>query len=64
VAVTLAAFGVPEGIAVVAVLIYRLVSYWLPTIAGIPAAFSVLGRGRRSPGTAALCRQAPRRVLS
>jgi uncharacterized membrane protein YbhN (UPF0104 family) len=44
VAVTLAAFGVPQGIAAVAVLVYRLVSYWLPTAAGIPAAASVLGR--------------------
>jgi hypothetical protein len=64
VAVTLAAFGVPEGIAVVAVLIYRLVSYWLPTIAGIPAAFSVLGRGRRSPKTVARRRlESPRQAL-
>jgi uncharacterized membrane protein YbhN (UPF0104 family) len=44
VAVTLAAFGVPQGIAALAVLVYRLVSYWLPTAAGIPAAASVLGR--------------------
>ncbi len=43
VAVTLTAFGVPEGIAVVSVLVYRLVSYWLPTAAGIPAATSVFG---------------------
>jgi uncharacterized membrane protein YbhN (UPF0104 family) len=48
VAVTLAAFGVPEGIAAIAVLVYRLVSYWLPTAAGIPAAVSVLGGQRRT----------------
>jgi hypothetical protein len=48
VAVVLSALGVPEGIAVVAVLVYRLVSYWLPTIAGIPAAVSVVGRGLRT----------------
>ena len=65
VAVTLSAFGVPEGIAVVAVLIYRLVSYWLPTIAGIPAAVGVLGHGRRSHSSAAHRRlETPRRVLS
>jgi hypothetical protein len=65
VAVILAAFGVPEGIAVVAVLIYRLVSYWLPTIAGIPAALGVLGRGHRSSRTAASRRlETPRQVLS
>jgi uncharacterized protein (TIRG00374 family) len=51
VAVALSALGVPEGIAVVAVLVYRLVSYWLPTIAGIPAAVGVLGRGIRTART-------------
>lgn len=44
VAATLAALGVPVGIAVVAVLVYRLASYWLPTLVGIPAAISVVGR--------------------
>jgi uncharacterized protein (TIRG00374 family) len=53
VAVALSALGVPQGIAVVAVLVYRLVSYWLPTIAGIPAAIRVLGRGIRSARTSA-----------
>jgi hypothetical protein len=48
VAVTLAAFGVPQGIAAVAVLVYRLVSYWLPTALGIPAAATVLGSRPRS----------------
>ncbi|HEX6255825.1 MAG TPA: YbhN family protein [Euzebyales bacterium] len=43
VAVTLSTFGVPNGVAVIAVLAYRLVSYWLPTAAGIPAAASVFG---------------------
>lgn len=47
VAVTLSAFGIPEGIAAVAVLVYRLLSYWLPTAAGIPAAAGVLGRRPR-----------------
>ncbi len=41
---TYAALGVPAGTAVVAVLGYRLVSYWLPVLAGVPA---YLG-GRRS----------------
>lgn len=54
VAVTLTAFGVPEGIAAVSVLVYRLVSYWLPTAAGIPAATSVFGSPTPGPpGTAA-----------
>lgn len=53
VAVTLSAFGVPPGIAVVAVLVYRLVSYWLPTAAGLPAAVHVLGRASRSARSAA-----------
>jgi uncharacterized protein (TIRG00374 family) len=53
VAVALSTFGVPTGIAVVAVLLYRLVSYWLPTAAGVPAAVRVLGRPSRSLRTAA-----------
>jgi hypothetical protein len=40
---TYTAFGAPGGIAVVAVLAYRLVSYWLPVLAGVPA---YLGAGR------------------
>ena len=31
------AFGEPAGVAVVAVLAYRLVSFWLPTVVGGPA---------------------------
>jgi membrane protein DedA with SNARE-associated domain/uncharacterized membrane protein YbhN (UPF0104 family) len=31
------AFGQPAGVALVAVLAYRLVSFWLPTLAGAPA---------------------------
>ncbi|MCA1841188.1 MAG: flippase-like domain-containing protein [Actinomycetota bacterium] len=34
---TYTALGTPTSIAIVAVLAYRLVSYWLPIIAGIPA---------------------------
>jgi uncharacterized protein (TIRG00374 family) len=40
--VTYAAFGVPTGVAVVAVLSYRLLSYWLPTAVGVPAALTLL----------------------
>lgn len=40
---TYAAFGVPGSITVVAVLAYRLVSYWLPVLAGVPG---YLGAGR------------------
>ena len=48
VAVTLSAFGVPTGIAVAGVLVYRLVSYWLPTAAGLPSAIAVLGHTSRA----------------
>ncbi len=39
-----AALGVPVGIAVVAVLCYRLVSYWLPVAVGIGPGLSLLRR--------------------
>ncbi|MGI8426712.1 MAG: flippase-like domain-containing protein [Actinomycetota bacterium] len=42
---TYTAFDVPAGVAVVAVLGYRLISYWLPVLAGIPAYLK--GAGRR-----------------
>jgi uncharacterized protein (TIRG00374 family) len=32
-----AAFGQPASVALVAVLAYRLVSFWLPTVVGAPA---------------------------
>ena len=48
-AATYAAFGVPVGVAVMAVLSYRLVSYWLPVAVGIGPALGML-RGRPSPG--------------
>ncbi|HWL50655.1 MAG TPA: lysylphosphatidylglycerol synthase transmembrane domain-containing protein [Acidimicrobiia bacterium] len=47
-AATYAALGVPVGIAVMAVLAYRLVSYWLPVAVGIGPALGML-RGRSSP---------------
>jgi uncharacterized membrane protein YbhN (UPF0104 family) len=47
-AATYAALGVPVGIAVMAVLAYRLVSYWLPVAVGIGPALGML-RGRPSP---------------
>ena len=43
-----AALGVPVGVAVMAVLSYRLVSYWLPVALGIGPALGML-RGRPSP---------------
>ncbi len=45
--VTFAAFGVPAGLAVVAVLAYRLISHWLPVAAGVPSALSMM-RAHRS----------------
>ena len=48
--VTYTAFGIPAGVAVVAVLSYRLLSYWLPVAAGLPSAIQILRRsGRRAP---------------
>ena len=47
-AATYAALGVPVGVAVMAVLSYRLVSYWLPVALGIGPALGML-RGRPSP---------------
>ena len=48
--VTYTAFGIPAGVAVVAVLSYRLLSYWLPVAAGLPSAIQILRRcGRRVP---------------
>ncbi|HEU5113643.1 MAG TPA: lysylphosphatidylglycerol synthase transmembrane domain-containing protein [Acidimicrobiia bacterium] len=44
-AATYAALGVPVGVAVMAVLSYRLVSYWLPVAVGIGPALGML-RGR------------------
>ncbi len=42
-----AALGVPVGVAVMAVLAYRLVSYWLPVVAGLGPAIGML-RGSTS----------------
>ncbi|MET0696502.1 MAG: lysylphosphatidylglycerol synthase transmembrane domain-containing protein [Acidimicrobiia bacterium] len=47
-AATYAALGVPVGVAVMAVLSYRLISYWLPVAIGIGPALGML-RGRPSP---------------
>jgi len=47
---TYTAFNVPAGVAVVAVLGYRLLSYWLPVLAGIPAYLK--GAGRKDPRAA------------
>ena len=46
---TYTAFGVPGEIAVVAVLGYRLVSYWLPVIAGIPPYIRGVSKKRLDP---------------
>lgn len=50
-AVVYSGFGIPLGVAVLAVLAYRLVSFWIPVIAGLPWAISILrasGQRRRS----------------
>jgi hypothetical protein len=43
-AVTYAAFGIPTGVAVIAVLSYRMVSHWLPVAVGLPPAIGMLRR--------------------
>jgi uncharacterized membrane protein YbhN (UPF0104 family) len=48
-AASYAALGVPAGVAVVAVLSYRLVSYWLPVIAGIAPGLAMLRGGPGKP---------------
>ncbi len=50
----LAAFGVDAGLAVLAVLAYRLLAFWLPTVPGVIAYFQLRRRvqhwrGRVSP---------------
>lgn len=50
--VTYTAFGIPAGVAVIAVLSYRLLSYWLPVAAGLPSAVQILRRsGGRGPAS-------------
>ncbi|MBA3350085.1 MAG: flippase-like domain-containing protein [Actinobacteria bacterium] len=39
---TYVAFGVPSEIAIVVVLAYRLISYWLPSLAGLPVYFHAI----------------------
>jgi uncharacterized membrane protein YbhN (UPF0104 family) len=46
---SLIAFGVPGGLAIVAVLSYRAFSFWLPTI---PGAIAYIGILRREPAPA------------
>lgn len=41
--------GVPVQVAVVAVLIYRLVSFWIPSVIGIPVAISLQMRAKVAP---------------
>jgi uncharacterized protein (TIRG00374 family) len=42
---TYVAFGVPSGVAIVTVLAYRIVSYWIPVAAGVPAYLKGASRG-------------------
>jgi hypothetical protein len=53
-AATYAALGVPVGVAVVAVLCYRLISYWLPVAAGLAPGLRML-RGRATPISVERC---------
>jgi uncharacterized protein (TIRG00374 family) len=57
-ALTYAALGVPEGTAVVAVLIYRIVSYWLPVAAGVVPAAAVLRRKKTPIGSPPILEEA------
>ena len=50
-----AAFGVPAGQAVIVVLAYRAISFWLPTLPGVAGYLSLrrtVHRWDRSPGRA------------
>jgi len=40
--------GVPGNVAVVVVLTYRLISFWLPALVGIPIAIALESRRRRA----------------
>jgi uncharacterized protein (TIRG00374 family) len=46
---TYVGLGAPAGVAVVAILAYRLVSFWLPVAAGIAPAVRLLAANRRAP---------------
>ena len=43
-----AGLGAPANVAVVAVLTYRLISFWIPALIGIPVAITLQARNRRS----------------
>ena len=40
--VTYASLGVPAGAAVVVILVYRLISFWMPVAAGLPFAWGIM----------------------
>lgn len=44
-----AGLGVPANVAVVAVLTYRLISFWLPAVTGIPIAITLQSTHARNP---------------
>ena len=46
-----AGLGIDTQVAIVAVLTYRLVSFWLPTLIGIPTAIALNRQPRVTPGT-------------
>lgn len=48
---TYVAFGVPPSVALTTVLVYRLISFWLPVAAGVPAYLSSAGRRPATPRT-------------
>lgn len=47
------ALGVPAGIALMAVLAYRLLSYWLPVAVGLLPGLQMLGASDKIPTTQA-----------
>jgi uncharacterized protein (TIRG00374 family) len=42
--------GVAANVAVIAVLVYRLISFWLPTLFGIPIALALHSRHSQESG--------------
>ena len=60
---TFIGLGVPAGVALAAVLVYRMASFWLPTAAGVVPAVRSIARGR-DPGSADVPDETPHRWAS
>jgi uncharacterized membrane protein YbhN (UPF0104 family) len=61
---TYISLGVPAGIAVAVVLVYRLASFWLPVAAGVVPAVRSLAASSSSPSPASTAGPAPAEVMA